>query len=43
MHHPPDNAGRDYWAGKLQHGLRDEYVISSLVGSDEYFGYAGSH
>jgi hypothetical protein len=43
LRHQPDSNGLAYWTGQLQSGLRDEDLIASIIGSDEYLQYAVSH
>jgi outer membrane protein assembly factor BamB len=43
MHHPPDTNGLDYWVNLMQGGFRDENVIASLIGSEEYYANANAH
>ena len=43
LRHQPDGAGLTFWTGQLQSGLRDELLIASIIGSDEYLQYAAVH
>jgi acid phosphatase len=43
LRHQPDSLGLAYWTGQLQSGLRDEDLIASIIGSDEYLHYAAAH
>jgi uncharacterized delta-60 repeat protein len=37
LHRNPDPSGLAAWSNALAHGITDETVIASLIGSDEYF------
>ncbi len=37
LHRNADPVGQAYWAGQLQAGFRDEYVVAELVATPEYF------
>jgi hypothetical protein len=43
LRHQPDSGGLAYWTSQLQSGLRDEDLIASIIGSDEYLQYAAAH
>lgn len=43
LRRPADPAGLNTWVQMLQLGMKEEAVIDSLVGSDEYFQWAISH
>ena len=37
LHRPADPTGVSFYSGELQHGTRDEQVISQIVGTTEYY------